>query len=176
MESEFYALRSIKIPVKPNSVLTEILAQEMNEHEQSSVNSNPRETVLGVRSISSCSDIESDVDMHVGIISINQILREKKTRKEAKRFLEKMNNDLSEMREKTKTYKDSLEEATATLTDVRFHSLEQKPRFSISLCKFIILMVLILVIFPIIVYFYRKHEIQSKGFFNDHSNGNTSHS
>ena len=165
VETEFYALNVLKIPVKPNSALGEMLDEEEVDYAE-----NARESLLGARSLSSCSDIESDVDMHVGIISINQILREKKTRKEAKRFLENMQKDLCEMREKTKTYKDSLDEATATLTDVRFRSIDRsQDRDEKGTIRFIVILaVVILVVFPIFLYLYiiyPKNNTQ-----NDHDN------
>ncbi|KAG7160372.1 lysM and putative peptidoglycan-binding domain-containing protein 3-like [Homarus americanus] len=125
-EKEFFALKSLKIPVKANSFLAEMLKQE--EQDACSENSAvaiTRAAVLGTRSLSSCSEYESDSEMHVGYISIDRILRDTRTNKEAKRFLNCMQKDLANIREKTNSYKDSLVEVAAVLTDPRFRPLEQ---------------------------------------------------
>lgn len=162
-DSEFFALNSVKIPVKVHSALVEILDQEKAEQEHAgSITNDARQTVLGTRQInSSCGDEEiSDSELHVGYISINQILRDTKSKKEAQRFLRNMEKDLANIRDKTKTYKDSLDETTNALTQVRFRALgEQKEICSgadwgISWWKFILGSILILVVFPIIYIFF----------------------
>ncbi|KAB7506565.1 LysM and putative peptidoglycan-binding domain-containing protein 3 [Armadillidium nasatum] len=119
-ETEFYALNTLKIPVKTNSVLYEILQEEClkKNTSQSLANSGPK--------LSSSSEIESDADIPVGVISINQICREKETRKEAKHFLMNMQKDLKKLQEKTITYKGSLDEAAETLNSVAFSPLDEK--------------------------------------------------
>lgn len=121
-EAEFYALNSLKIPVKNNSVLYEVLQEEQNENKifkgDSSVPSGHR--------VSTSSDWDSEVDaMPVGVISISQICREKKTRREARHFLENMHKDLQRLQEKTNSYKSSLDEAAASLTTVTFSPMEK---------------------------------------------------
>nr|XP_053628801.1 lysM and putative peptidoglycan-binding domain-containing protein 3-like [Cherax quadricarinatus] len=127
-EKEFYALKSLKIPVKANSVLAEMLKEEEQQqctYSEKKTIANTRATILGTRSISSCSEYESDSEMHVGYISIDRILKDTRTKKEAMRFLNSMQKDLANIREKTNFYKGSLDEVAAVLTDPRFHPLQQ---------------------------------------------------
>ena len=129
-ENEFFALTTLKIPVKPNSVLAEMLEDEKKEQKACTGNekkqsvASARAALLGTRNASSCSEYESDSDMHVGYISIDHILRDTRTKKQAKRFLDNMQKDLANIRAKTNTYKDSLDEAAAALNDLRFRPLE----------------------------------------------------
>lgn len=165
-DSEFFALNSIKIPVKVNSALVEMLDQEKAEQEhldEQSITNNARQSVLGTKQINSSSGNEdeiSDSELHVGYISINQILRDTKSKKEAQRFLKNMEKDLANIRDKTKTYKDSLGETTDALTQVRFRALgEQKEICSgadwgISWWKILLGSIIILVGLPLIYIFY----------------------
>jgi len=178
-DSEFFALNSIKIPVKVHSALVEILDQEKAEQGHSgegSITNNARQSVLGTRQINSCSSNEdeiSDSEMHVGYISINQILRDTKSKKEAQRFLKNMEKDLANIRDKTKTYKDSLDETTDALTQVRFQALsEQKENCSgadwgISWWKILLFSIIILIIIPLYIYFHIEEE---KSFNSNNSN------
>ncbi|KAK7074529.1 LysM and putative peptidoglycan-binding domain-containing protein 3 [Halocaridina rubra] len=160
-DNEFFALNSLKIPVKANSVLAELLKQEEDEAlgNRSSV-STARATLLGTRSISSCSENESDTEMHVGFISIDRILRDKRTKKEARQFLDTMQKDLATIRAKTNTYKDSLDEAAAALNDLRFRPLGPTDEYSgadwgLNWWKILLLSLLILVGGPLAyIYFY----------------------
>ncbi|XP_045609765.1 lysM and putative peptidoglycan-binding domain-containing protein 3 [Procambarus clarkii] len=126
-EKEFFALTSLKIPVKANSLLAEMLREEQENSASSEIKtiSNTRASVLGTRSVSSCSENESDSEMHVGYISIDRILKDTHTKKEAKRFLVSMQKDLANIRDKTNSYKCSLDEVAAALTDPRFRPLDQ---------------------------------------------------
>jgi len=167
-DSEFFALSSVKIPVKVNSLLGEILDQEKAEQENLNEGNDTdaaRKSVLGTQRINSCSENElSDSEMHVGYISINQILRDTKSKKEAQRFLKNMEKDLANIREKTKTYKDNLNEATDALTTVRFRSLEEQKEicsgadWGISWWKVLFFSIVILVGIPLIYVFYIVEE------------------
>lgn len=169
-ESEFFALNSIKIPVKVHSSLVEILDQEKAEQEhldEGNVTNNARRSVLGTRQINSsslCEEEISDSELHVGYISINQILRDTKSKKEAQRFLKNMEKDLANIRDKTKTYKDSLDETTDALTQVRFRALgDQKEICSgadwgISWWYVLLISIIILIVIPLIYIFYIVEE------------------
>lgn len=161
-EKEFYALKSLKIPVKANSILSEMLQEEQCKDESTSSTSvgTTRAAVLGTRSVSSCSECDSDSEMHVGYISIGRILRDKQTKKEAKKFLDSMQKDLANIREKTKSYKDSLDEVAAVLTDPRFQPLDQQQGgcsgadWGISWWRILLVGALLLVGIPFLVYIY----------------------
>lgn len=160
-EKEFYALKSLKIPVKANSILAEMLQEEQCKDESTSSSvATTRAAVLGTRSVSSCSECDSDSEMHVGYISIGHILRDTRTKKEAKRFLDSMQKDLANIREKTNSYKDSLDEVAAVLTDPRFQPLDrQKGRYSgadwgISWWRILLVGALLLVGIPFLGYIY----------------------
>ncbi|KAG0727157.1 LysM and putative peptidoglycan-binding domain-containing protein 3 [Chionoecetes opilio] len=130
-EKEFYALKTLKIPIKAHSSLAEVLQEEQCQDASASASiSSTRAAVLGTKSVSSCSEYESDSEMHVGYISINRILRDTRTKKEAKRFLDSMQKDLANIREKTNSYKTSLDEVAAVLTDPRFQPLDQQDNRS----------------------------------------------
>ncbi|XP_063859945.1 lysM and putative peptidoglycan-binding domain-containing protein 3-like [Scylla paramamosain] len=160
-EKEFYALKSLKIPIKANSILAEVLHQEQCQDEPASANvASTRAAVLGTRSVSSCSEYESDSEMHVGYISIDRILRDKRTKKEAKKFLDSMQKDLADIREKTNSYKNSLDEVAAVLTDQRFQPLDQQEGgcsgadWGISWWRILLVGALLLVGIPFLVYVY----------------------
>ncbi|CAL4135034.1 unnamed protein product, partial [Meganyctiphanes norvegica] len=171
-DSEFFALNSVKIPVKVNSLLGEMLDQEKAEQEnlsEGNITNNARKSVLGTQRINSCSENEmSDSEMHVGYISINQILRDTKSKKEAQRFLRNMEKDLADIREKTKTYKNNLDEATDALTTVRFRALEEQKEicsgadWGISWWKILLGSIIILVGIPLIYVFYIVEEEEEK--------------
>lgn len=159
-ENEFFALNSLKIPVKPNSVLAEMLDEESKQKQESVAST--RAAVLGTRSVSSCSEYESDSEMHVGYISINRILKDTRTKKDAKRFLDNMKRDLAQIREKTSTYKESLDEAAATLTDLRFRPLEQPDKcegadWGISWWKMMVAAAILLIGIPLLFFWYSNH-------------------
>lgn len=126
-EKEFFALKSLKIPVKPNSVLAEILQEEQQDEpcSDTSTIASTRAALLGTRSVSSCSECESESEIHVSYISIDRILRDTNSNKQAKRFLDSMQKDLADIRQKTDSYKSSLDEVAAALSDPRFKPLEQ---------------------------------------------------
>ncbi|XP_050727574.1 lysM and putative peptidoglycan-binding domain-containing protein 3-like [Eriocheir sinensis] len=160
-ENEFYALKSLKIPIKANSILAEVLQEEQSQDDLASNNvATTRAAMLGTRSVSSCSEYESDSEMHVGYISINRILRDTKTKKEAKRFLDSMQKDLADIREKTNSYKSSLDEVAAALTDQRFQPLDQQEGgcsgadWGISWWRILLVGSLLLVGIPFVVYLY----------------------
>ncbi|KAK3877421.1 hypothetical protein Pcinc_017862 [Petrolisthes cinctipes] len=171
-EKEFFALKTVKIPIKANSMLVEILEKEDEENNKpravtdSNVGST-RAAVLGTRNVSSCSEYESDSELHVGYISIDRILKDTRTKKEAKRFLESMQRDLASIREKTTSYKDSLDEVAAVLTDQRFQPLAQKSDrcsgadWGISWWKILLVGSMVLVALPLLyIYFYLKGDDQ----------------
>ena len=158
-EKEFYALKSLKIPVKANSLLAEVLQQEQCEDECASASvATTRAAMLGTRSVSSCSEYESDSEMHVGYISIDRILRDTRTKKEAKRFLDSMQKDLANIREKSNSYKSSLDEVAAVLRDPRFQPLARHEGgcsgadWGISWWRILLFGTLLLVGIPFFVY------------------------
>ena len=87
-DAEFHARNSLKIPVKPNSVLLEILNQETKV---------PK---LDAQPSSSSVPTALNGDMHVGVISIDRICKEK-TSTDAREFLEYMRRDLLDIQAKT---------------------------------------------------------------------------
>ena len=86
-ENEFFAFTTLKIHVKPNSVLAEMLEDEKKEqkaytgNEKKQCVASVRAALLGTRNASSCSEYENDSDMHVGYISIDHILRDTRPKK-----------------------------------------------------------------------------------------------
>lgn len=167
-EKEFFALKTVKIPIKANSMLAEMLEKEEEEENMPKAGTDgsvgsTRAAVLGTRNVSSCSEYESDSELHVGYISIDRILKDTRTKKEAKRFLESMQQDLASIREKTTSYKDSLDEVAAVLTDPRFQPLAQNSDrcsgadWGISWWKILLVGSLVLVAVPLAyVYFYLR--------------------
>ncbi|XP_068223917.1 lysM and putative peptidoglycan-binding domain-containing protein 3 [Palaemon carinicauda] len=173
-ENEFFALNSLKIPVKANSLLTEMLEEEQRNQGACGVvpksTSSARATLLGTRSVSSCSDYESDTEMHVGYISIDRILRDTRTKREAKRFLDTMQKDLVEIRAKTNsyTYKDNLDEAAAALNDLRFRPLDPSggdysgADWGLNWWKILLLGLIILIGVPLgFIFFYFHNDSSS---------------
>ncbi|XP_066953013.1 lysM and putative peptidoglycan-binding domain-containing protein 3-like [Macrobrachium rosenbergii] len=171
-ENEFFALNTLKIPVKANSVLAEMLEEEQKDQgacgEGPRSISSARAALLGTRSISSCSEYESDSEMHVGYISIDRILRDTRTKKEAKRFLDTMQKDLAEIRAKTNTYKDSLDEAAAALNDLRFRPLDPSGSdysgadWGLNWWKILLIGLIILIGVPLgFIFFYFKNNSSS---------------
>lgn len=153
-DSEFYALSHIKIPVKANSLLGEILQEESEKQSDachqngSAVEQDQRRQLL-----SSCTDTadDSDPDTCVGYVSIQQILREKSTRQEARRFLENMQADLARIKQKVVSNKGSLSEAAAALRDPRFVPLSPQPppQGGLSWWRLFLCAVLLLLLLPL---------------------------
>lgn len=162
-DNEIFALNTLKIPVKANSVLAEMLNEEQRQDQVACVGDNSvsstRAALLGTRSISSCSEYESDSEMHVGYISIDRILRDTRTKKQAKHFLDTMQKDLASIRAKTNTYKDTLDEAAAALNDLRFRPLDPSDNDSsgadwgLNWWKILLIALLVLVGVPLVYIF-----------------------
>lgn len=103
-EAEFYALKRLKIPVKPSSFLTDLLP-EVHQDERKNNNGwfleskeSPQQISSGISShvssgySSPCSEAESDAN--------NLIFHESKDTKKVKRFLKDMDKDLSRIKER----------------------------------------------------------------------------
>lgn len=105
-------------------------------------------------------DDTSDADSCVGYVSIHQILREKSTRKEARRFLENMRADLAKIKDKVVSEKGSLVETAAALNDPRFVPLTQHtsaPESVISWWRLFFGAILILLLLPVAYFIYLFH-------------------
>ena len=164
-ESEFHALNNIKIPVKANSVLTEILEEEAAANERNTENGTARSDNVDMpctrrqplTSFSTNDTEESDTDSCVGYVSIHQILREKSSRKEARRFLQNMQQDLNKIKEKVVTNKASLSEAAAALTDPRFVPLTEPASgadYGLSWWRLFLCALFFLLLLPIAYFIY----------------------
>uniref|UniRef100_A0A2P2I1S3 LysM and peptidoglycan-binding domain-containing protein 3-like n=1 Tax=Hirondellea gigas TaxID=1518452 RepID=A0A2P2I1S3_9CRUS len=162
-DSDFYALSSIKIPVRPNSELGDILKEEFEayENEQQKLKNGSPATATGDLAprrshLSSCTTDDSDGDACVGYVSIQQILREKSTRAEARRFLENMQEDLMRIKEKVVSEKASLSEAAAALTDPRFVPLSSINGVDggLSWCRLFFCAIVVLLLLPLAYFIY----------------------
>jgi len=103
-EAEFYALKRLKIPVKPSSFLTDLLP-EVHQDERKNNNGwfleskeSPQQISSGISShvssgySSPCSEAESDAN--------NLIFHESKDTKKVKKFLKDMDKDLNRIKER----------------------------------------------------------------------------
>ncbi|XP_067145270.1 lysM and putative peptidoglycan-binding domain-containing protein 3 [Centruroides vittatus] len=138
---EFYGLKKIKIPVKSYSILTEILPSAGCSN----------------GTVDAEQEGESVRTFHLGI---GRVLNGEE-RSEAAAFLKKMDEDLTKIRESTKLYKDSLEEAAVTLTAPQFRPLVDggSAKYNGADCglqwkTLIVAIVVFALILPIIVILY----------------------
>jgi len=149
-DKEFFALSGIKIPIKPNSALEEIIQEE----EQALLNAAEPSTLQRTASVTSAESLaDPDMDHCVNYVSIEQMLREKTTRKEAQQFLANMQKDLARIKEKVVSDKGSLEETAAALTAPRFVPL-RPPTEPLSWGRLFGGALLLLLLLPLLYFAY----------------------
>ena len=163
-DSEFFALKDVKIPVKANSLLSDILQEEADKClAESSSQSNgsvlPTAHRVHLSSYTSNDTDDSDGDSCVGYVSIQQILREKSTRHEARRFLENMQEDLSRIKAKVVSEKPSLLDTAAALTDPRFVPFTSTSTASVGISWWRLFLgaILLLLFLPVAYFIYLFH-------------------
>jgi len=113
-DGEFFALKRIKIPVKPNSLLPEMLGKDRDDdrtegngwyvdHRDASATSMSSRLSSGVSSPISTPCSEMEGSPHVKTVSIGDtVFSESRDKKKAKKFLKEMDKDLQRIREKQK--------------------------------------------------------------------------
>ena len=145
--------------MKPHSELSEIIQKENDEyHKSSSMNGEGGQSRARLSSYDTTE--ESDADSCVGYVSIQQILREKNSRREARAFLRNMQEDLNRIRDKVVTNKGSLSEAADALTDPRFVPLgDPMPPNSfwtlrLSTWKLLLCAAVVLLLLPLAYFIY----------------------
>lgn len=173
-DQEFYALTSVKIPVKKHSFLIE----EISKKEDVKRTSGSRETVGRTKVLNGAAYLSADEDVYhdntdtesghdmsdpetqkllIRKLSISQTSRSQT--KEAREFLESMDQDLSKLRSSTRTDRDSLDEVISVLANKSVYPLVQprKTQFygtdcGISWKLIIVLAVVIGVVIPLLGY------------------------
>lgn len=161
-DQEFFALRKIKLPVKPFGLLTESAYHETNstvEHHQSPLcptqSTEPNDCDI------SYSDGESETqELLVRTISIRDTLSSQG--REASEFLKKMDNDIKHIVSSSTSRLNSLEEVTESLTSKRIQPIQRKSRWlkmngtdcGMQWWSVVVLMFLVGLITPILVTVY----------------------
>jgi len=144
-ENTFFALKRIKIPVKPNSLLPSLIAGVHSEegargngwyvHNKDLSNISSREDGMSSRVSSGgettpCSELENLTNNVVyKTVSIGDTVlsssssSESKDKKKAKRFLKDMDKDLERIREKQRNFNGVIVEETVNSNETRFTPL-----------------------------------------------------
>lgn len=135
-DQEIHGLRTIKVPVKPYSLLTEQIENEIG--------------------ISVCGGGQNDeldaMDSNVRTLSIGSSIFPN----DSASFLSAMDEDLERIRLTTSLYKSSLEEVTEQLTCKRFHPLAEQCRpqeRSRHFGRFVIIWIIVItIVIPLIIF------------------------
>ncbi|XP_064608769.1 lysM and putative peptidoglycan-binding domain-containing protein 3-like [Liolophura sinensis] len=171
-DQDFFALKSIKVPIKRYGLLTEMLEeQKKTTSAAASANYLPKSrangTAGGDRTDYVANDINEDSDnclsdpemqhLLIRTLSIRDNINSQS--KEAEEFLNSMDRDLQNIRKSTNSYKPSLQAVTFTLTDKRIQPLQKKsvdctPSWRQIILAVVVVAVVVPLIF-IVVYCYK---------------------
>lgn len=137
-DQDFFALKSIKVPIKRYGLLTEML-EEQKKVGAAAASYFPKGRANGAAGVERtdyvANNINEDSDnclsdpemqhLLIRTLSIRDNINSQS--KEAEEFLNSMDRDLQNIRKSTKSYKPSLQAVTSTLTDKRIQPLQKKP-------------------------------------------------
>jgi len=139
-ENTFFALKRIKIPVKPNSFLPTLLAGVHSEDGAQGngwyVSSNTEVSSFSSRDegmssrVSSggettpCSELEHSSVVYKTVSIGDTVLSESRDKKKAKRFLKDMDKDLERIREKQRNFNGVIVEETINSNETRIYPLK----------------------------------------------------
>ncbi len=128
-DQDFYALVSIKVPVKRHGLLTELLAEDGIEGASASTRlSNGLHSEAVCNSDTDYEDVEGE-DKHPLLVRTLSIRGALSTQgQEAQKFLRQMDKDIKDIISSTKNSKDSLQEVTQSLTCKRIQPFHRQSR------------------------------------------------
>lgn len=166
-DQDFYALKTIKVPVKRFGLLTELIEEENKNNDGAKLSLKPGASGESVIEISEAngdvtdygedSDTSESRQLLVRTLSIRDSMVSSQG-KEAIDFLKKMDSDIKGILKGTKNSKDTLEEVTASLTTKRIQPLKGPNRIlggadcGIRWWNVVITMFVIGVLTPILIF------------------------
>lgn len=174
-DQDFYSRRSIKIPVKQYSFLTEMLDKQKEEEVDNKITNGMTIVDETEENVGFMESSETDNDsLHdlsdpetqrqvIRTISINDTFRSQS--KEAKEFLKNMDKDLSKIR-KTRGDNSSLEEVVSLLTSPRIQPFPKKPAAvnwvdcGVRWWTIVLVIIVVAILVPLVILIY--YELRSK--------------
>ncbi|XP_076102140.1 lysM and putative peptidoglycan-binding domain-containing protein 3-like [Mytilus galloprovincialis] len=174
-DQDFYSRRSIKIPVKQYSFLTEMLDKQKEEEEDNKITNGMTIVDETEENVGFMGSSETDNDsLHdlsdpetqrqvIRTISINDTFRSQS--KEAKEFLKNMDKDLSKIR-KTRGDNSSLDEVVSLLTSRRIQPFPKKPAAvnwvdcGVRWWTIVLVIIVVAILVPLVILVY--YELRSK--------------
>ncbi|XP_063432584.1 lysM and putative peptidoglycan-binding domain-containing protein 3-like [Mytilus trossulus] len=174
-DQDFYSRRSIKIPVKQYSFLTEMLDKQKEEEVDNKITNGMTIVDETEENVGFMGSSETDNDsLHdlsdpetqrqvIRTISINDTFRSQS--KEAKEFLKNMDKDLSKIR-KTRGDNSSLDEVVSLLTSQRIQPFPKKPAAvnwvdcGVRWWTIVLVIIVVAILVPLVILVY--YELRSK--------------
>ena len=155
-DQEFYALRKLKVPIRPNGVLSEALEEQKRRPTPLNLQDNHfQASGSGETADLHCDDTSEadESECEVRTLSIRSALDSPNS------FLRHMDNDLKKICQSTSVRKDNLEEVARTLTVNCIRPLKKQERNHGTFCGlgwkgFLVVALLVAVLVPLIVAWY----------------------
>lgn len=170
-DQDFFALRVLKIPMRPHGYLSEMVRQELDAAKHRPHKTTHREPITSDSDVPSdalCSDVDfSDPETQIRImrtVSIRENFSQQG--REVNRFLKKMDKDLAKLRQSKISDRESLDEVVSELTKTSFLPLEKKTSSNGADCglswwKIVLVALLLAILVPatylIYIKFFRNH-------------------
>lgn len=175
-DQDFYSRRSIKIPMKRHSFLTELIDQKKEEETENKIGNGMTiideiDQEIGYKGLSETdndslhdlSDPETQRQV-IRTISINDNFRSQS--KEAKEFLKNMDKDLSKIRN-SRRERNSLDEVVSLLTSRRIQPFPKKQTSinwmdcNISWQTIIVMVIVVAILAPLIIFLVYEYRSKS---------------
>ena len=150
-DQEFYALRKLKIPIRPNSLLSESREEQKRRPAPLNLHSPTLETEgTASRTHSSEAAANDSSECEVRTLSIRSALDSPNS------FLKHMDNDIKKICQSASVRKDNLEEVARTLTVNCIRPLKKQERNLGTFCGlgwkgFVIVAVVVAVLLPVMI-------------------------
>lgn len=168
-DNEFFALKRIKIPVKPSSLLTELLPSKSNNSENGWIirRAETPETGCTSSTVPSSPNSETEaagieVDEEIGLVPLHsKPVSGSKNTKKAKYFLKNVDKDLQRIKEKQAALVikngPAIADPTADIPLPEIVSPKSNPRNgTVSVCGLVF--VLLVIVAVVIILLFAKHE------------------
>lgn len=176
-DQDFYSRRSIKIPMKQHSFLTELIDQQKEEETENKIGNGMTiideiDQEIGYKGYTSEMDNDSLHDLSdpetqrqvIRTISINDHFRSQS--KEAKEFLKNMDKDLFKIRN-SRRERNSLDEVVSLLTSQRIQPFPKKQTSinwmdcNISWQTIIVVVIIVAILAPLIIFLVYEYRSKS---------------
>ena len=164
-DQEFYALRKLKVPIRPNGVLSEALEEQKRRPTPLNLQDNHfQASGSGETADLHCDDTSEadESECEVRTLSIRSALDSPNS------FLRHMDNDIKKICQSTSVRKDNLEEVARTLTVNCIRPLKKQERNHGTFCGlgwkgFLVVALLVAVLVPLIVAWYIYCRVYADG-------------